>query len=73
MNIMQIAKTFNTTPECLASQYAINAAQLRAMAAKAEFTGRKVNGYTHAELVAQADKASARVTEALAACKAVAV
>lgn len=50
----QIAKMFGCTTAQVGKQFAANAAQLQAMAKKAKQTGRKVNGYTAAELAAHA-------------------
>lgn len=54
----QIAKFFKCTPEQLAAQHARNAADLTKMGDKAAKTGKKVNGYTAAQLAAMADKSA---------------
>lgn len=51
----EIAAVFGCTPEQAKTQQLANAAQLREMAAKARATGKKVNGYTAAELDARAE------------------
>lgn len=46
----QIAKIFGCTTNAVRRQFAANAAQTARMADKARTTGRKVNGYTLAQL-----------------------
>ena len=62
MTQAQIAQFFKCTPEQLAAQYARNAADLAKMGDKAAKSGKKVNGYTAAQLTAMADK-SAKLAE----------
>lgn len=50
MNEKQIAKLTGCTVEQVRAQHARNADALAGMLAKAESTGRKVNGYTADEL-----------------------
>jgi hypothetical protein len=50
MNTTTVAKLFGCTEEQAQRQYEKNAKQLGEMAAKAERTGRKVNGYTAGDL-----------------------
>ena len=45
-----ICRRFNCTPEQVRAMHAKNAEGLRAMLAKAEKTGKKVNGYTAEQL-----------------------
>ena len=59
MNESQIAKFFGCTPEQLAAQRAHNAADLSKLAGKASATGKKVRGYTAAQLAALAKKSAA--------------
>lgn len=56
----QIASLFGCSEAQVRAQFAKNAAQLEAMAAKAESTGRKVNNYTAAQLREMAAKARAK-------------
>jgi hypothetical protein len=56
ITLATVAKRFGTTIERVRAQYLANAAQMRAMAEKAERTGRKVNGYTAEQLNARADE-----------------
>ncbi len=46
----QIASRFGCTPEQVRAQFARNAEGLAKMLARAESTGRKVNGYTADQL-----------------------
>lgn len=55
-NAKQIAYCFGISPEQLKAQYQKNIAQLSQMQAKAQQSGKKVNGYTSAQL---ADKITA--------------
>lgn len=56
----QIATLFGCTEAQVRRQFARNAQQLSQMAAKAETTGRKVNGYTAAQLRAAAAQAASK-------------
>lgn len=58
MNESQIAKVFGCTPAQLATQRASNAASLTKLAGKARATGKKVRGYTAAQLALLADKSA---------------
>jgi hypothetical protein len=44
--VAQLAARYGVTEDRICAQFALNAASLRTMLAKAERTGRKVNGYT---------------------------
>ena len=55
----QVAKVFGCTVEQARAQMKANAAQLRALRIRAESTGRKVNGYTAAQLAERAAKMEA--------------
>lgn len=58
----EVAAMFKATPEQVRAQYAANAIQLKGMADKAALTGRKVNGYTEAQLRQLAAVAEANAT-----------
>lgn len=56
----QIAKIFGCTPQQVKAQFSANAEQLYAMATKASATGKKVNGYTAAQLTGHAKRMAAK-------------
>lgn len=58
MTQTQIATAFGCTPTQLAAQHARNAADLGKLAGKATTTGKKVRGYTAAQLVVMAGKSA---------------
>lgn len=63
MSIEQMAARFRCTTDQIRAQFKRNADDLAAMAAVAERKGRKVNGYTAAELRAKSAKMAARAAE----------
>ena len=61
MEVKAIAKMFGCTEDQVRSQFAKNAEQLRAMQAKANLCGKRVNGYTadeHARMAAECEAKS---------------
>lgn len=56
MDAAQKAKSLGCTVEQLKAQYARNAEDLRVMLGKANSTGKKVNGYTAAQLAERVAK-----------------
>lgn len=56
MTATQFAVIVGCTTEQAVAQYTRNVVALRAMAAKAVVTGKKVNGYTAESLLAKAEK-----------------
>jgi hypothetical protein len=59
----EVAAIFNCPVENVRAQYLRNAAQLEAMAAKTEATGKPVNGYTAESLRKHAASAKAKANE----------
>lgn len=60
MTTHQIAKIFGCTEDQVRAQFLANANQLAKMRAKAVKTGKKVNGYTAAELRCHASNTFAK-------------
>lgn len=63
MNAAMVAKMFGCTEEQARAQYMANAKQVVKMAEKARVTGKKVNGYTEAQLNADAFKLYAKAVK----------